>query len=122
MKTKFYFILVLIIFSSCTMAPDYKRPEVNVPLTKTDETKINITTIFWDQFFQSQDLQNVIRIALQNNRDLIIANLNMESALQTHNIVRSSLLPNLEGVVGQLIKNLQLVCEILLKKNNIMPI
>lgn len=77
------------------MAPKYKTPEIKAPLTNNDREEKHITQISWDNFFISQDLQRILKTALDNNRDLKIANLKIESAQATHGIARSNLLPSI---------------------------
>ncbi len=99
MKTKKFIKLFLIIaLTSCTMAPKYLRPETNLPFKETNNpSKKKITQITWQEFFQSPDLQRVIELALKNNYDLKIANLNIEKAQATHNIARANLLPTVNA-------------------------
>lgn len=90
--------LSIILLASCTLAPKYKTPATPVPLqTSANPNKTKITTITWKEFFKSPELQNVIQLALDNNRDLKIANLNIETAQATHNIARANLLPNISA-------------------------
>lgn len=56
--------------------------------------------IQWRDFFQSKDMQKVIDVALENNRDLRIAALNVEAARQAYNIERSDSVPNLNGDIS----------------------
>lgn len=89
--------LIFSLITSCTMAPKYKRPEPNVPLAKNDEGKEIINRISWQRYFKSKDLQRVIELALKNNRDLKVANLNVEEAMATHNVVRANLMPQINA-------------------------
>jgi multidrug efflux system outer membrane protein len=91
--------LLLTFLASCTMAPKYERPKADVPFNEKKSEKQKISQISWEKYFQSKDLQRLIKLALENNRDLKIANLNIESALANHNVVRADLFPNI-GAVG----------------------
>ena len=92
-------LLILAAIASCTLAPNYQRPKVQLPLEEShDAAKKKIAIISWKEYFQSPDLQRVIEMALVNNRDLRVANLNIESAQATHGVVRSSLLPTVNAV------------------------
>ena len=91
-------LLALVLTTACTMEPKYKTPATPVPLEKvTDNSKTSITKISWQEYFTSPHLQQVIQLALVNNRDLKVANLNIESAQATHNIVRADLMPNINA-------------------------
>ncbi len=96
-KTFLTFWVLTFLLAACTMVPNYKKPKIDVPLQTEDETKPKITKISWQEFFNSPDLQRVIKIALQNNRDLKIANLSIESAQATHGVARSNLLPSINA-------------------------
>lgn len=87
------------VISACTLAPNYKRPKVELPIEQSgDLSKKKITSISWQEYFQSPDLHRAIQTALFNNRDLRVANLNIESAQATHGIERSNLLPEINAV------------------------
>lgn len=92
-------LIAIFVISACTMAPKYKQPEVEVPFAApTSADKQKISTISWKQYFQSPDLQRVIQLALDNNRDLRVANLNIEVAQGTHGVARSNLMPTISAV------------------------
>jgi outer membrane protein, multidrug efflux system len=98
MKTKFFSLLICIILISCTLEPKYQKPDPQVPVkVTTNSNQEKITTISWQKFFKSKELQEVIQLALDNNKDLKIANLNIESAQATNNIARYSLLPTINA-------------------------
>jgi multidrug efflux system outer membrane protein len=52
----------------------------------------------WQEFFSDERLQKVIAIALDNNRDLRIAALNVEKAKALYGIQRAELFPTLDAV------------------------
>ncbi len=92
-------LLIFAAIVSCTLAPNYHRPKVQLPLEESqDSSKKKIAVISWREYFQSADLQRVIEMALVNNRDLRVANLNIESAQATHGVARSNLLPTVNAV------------------------
>lgn len=93
------FLLLAGVLSGCTMAPSYERPSLPVNdsyATKQETTgqEQAATELGWRQFFPDQRLQLLIATALENNRDLRIAALNIEEARAQHSITRSELLPN----------------------------
>lgn len=95
---KIKILLILTLLSSCTMAPWYKRPQAPVPLEKVEKSdKKKITEISWEKFFVSPDLRRIINLALENNRDLKVANLNIEAAQAAHSVARAALLPNVNA-------------------------
>ncbi len=102
-KAIFSSILTIMIFTfGCTLAPKYTRPEAPIPqnMVKTDNHKqvgesLLPMEIGWKEFFTDPKLQNVIELALKNNRDLRVAVLNIEKAKAFYRIERSELMPNL---------------------------
>jgi multidrug efflux system outer membrane protein len=86
------------------MIPDYLQPVLPVP----DEWQ-NVSVppmdpknqqaaadIAWQDFFRSSDLQYVIDTALEHNRDLRAAALNVQAAQALYRIERSDIVPNVD--------------------------
>ena len=68
-----------------SLAPDYERPVAPVPaqfppLVQTPPTGVAAPDLPWQSFFADTSLQKLIQIALDNNRDLRVALLNVEQA------------------------------------------
>lgn len=88
------------IAGGCTMAPVYERPEAPVAAVFPQGAAyedLAVTTAplpTWDNFFTNPKLREVIKTALDNNRDLRIAILNVEKARAAYGIQRSNLMPN----------------------------
>jgi multidrug efflux system outer membrane protein len=89
--------------SGCiNLAPRYERPELPVqsewpgvsetPGAQQQEDN-GAAALAWKQFFQSEKLQGVIDLALQNNRDLRIAALNVERTQALFRIQRAERVP-----------------------------
>ncbi len=102
-----FFTLALLALSACTMAPKYARPESPVPadwpsgpaykesaVRPSEKTAADIT---WQEFFIHDQLQKLISLALDNNRDLRIATLNIERSRALYQIQRADLLPTVVG-------------------------
>lgn len=102
-----YLSLITVLISACTMIPKYSRPESPVAETfagsnlKAQEKLVS--QIRWQEFFKSPDLQKIIQTALDNNRDLRVATLNIDAARALYRIKQADLLPNVEAG-GSLIK------------------
>ena len=79
-----------------SMAPDYQRPAAPVPtqfplVADAVAAKTAAADLPWQTFFADARLQQLIRIALDNNRDLRVALLNVEQAktqVDSHNADR----------------------------------
>ena len=100
-------ILLFICSAGCTMIPDYNRPEAPVPSSWPDGPAYRDTAnnpeasrpaeLEWRKFFTDPWLQELILTALENNRDLKVAALNVEKARAMYRIQRSELLPTAYG-------------------------
>lgn len=105
MKTKVCLLLagVALVAAGCTMAPNYSRPAAPVPAVWPSgpaykdagvSTSVSVVPdLNWRVFFPDPKLQQVIGMALTNNRDLRVAALNVERARAFYGIARSELLP-----------------------------
>jgi multidrug efflux system outer membrane protein len=86
--------------SACTLAPRYERPAAPVPqayeVGGAAGTAAPATETGWREFFPDAELQALIRTALDNNRDLRIATLNVQAARAQYRIQRADLLPPLD--------------------------
>ena len=90
------------------MAPTYTRPTSPVPTEwpkgeayKEDKAApgaSKVTESNWQEYFTDGRLQKVITMALENNRDLRIAALNVERARAVYGIQRAELFPTLNAV------------------------
>jgi len=88
-------LISLLAISSCTLEPSYHTPPHHLPLAENSQQKIS--EVSWDKFFESPDLQRVIKMALENNRDLKVANLNVESLEAVYGVARASLFPSISA-------------------------
>jgi outer membrane protein, multidrug efflux system len=101
---------VIVILGGCTLTPHYPSPETPVPEAwptgpayKTRPAPSGAPTateIPWRQFFTYAPLQTVIATALENNRDLKLAALNVQRAQALYGIQRSTLYPAVEATAG----------------------
>jgi len=92
----------------CTLAPKYARPQAPVPSSwpngpayKATATNTNgpaAANIPWREFFTNTQLQKVIELALNNNRDLRVAALTIEKTRAAYRIQRADLLPTVNAV------------------------
>lgn len=89
--------------AGCSMAPEYTRPEAPVSATwptgpaYRDGSSLSgepaAADLKWSQFFVNPQLQKLIALALENNRDLRVAALNIERSRAQYQIRRSDLIP-----------------------------
>ena len=82
-----------------SMAPPYERPAAPVAAVFPDESAagtpsaVAAADIDWQQFFVDARLKRLIALALQNNRDLRIAVLNIERVRAQYQIQRAEQFP-----------------------------
>ncbi len=104
MKRKSFFVSFLsALLAGCSMSPKYERPEPPVSdswsaaTPQTNGTNIATADIPWREFFDDPRLQDLIQIALENNRDLRIAALRVEQSRAQYRIQRAALYQAAEG-------------------------
>ena len=99
MKPTTLALLVAAILSGCTIGPDYRRPDVSAPaawrLGQTEAREIS-NAAWWEQF-SDPALSNLVRKAIENNKDLEIATANVDQAFAQYGIIRSALFPRVDG-------------------------
>ncbi|HEY3931373.1 MAG TPA: AdeC/AdeK/OprM family multidrug efflux complex outer membrane factor [Verrucomicrobiae bacterium] len=102
--------LIAIALAGCTLAPKYRRPVAPVAQTwpknsavENRATQTNaVAEIGWRDFFRDPRLQNLIGLALTNNRDLRVAVLNVEQSRAQYRIERAALLPEIDTTGSEL--------------------
>ncbi len=105
-KARFLPAVMAIFLAGCsTLAPQYTRPDMPVASDWTDTAKVNpeekpgqpLAQIPWRDYFVDAQLQKLIEQALDNNRDLRVAVLNIERSRAQYQIQRSDLFPKVDG-------------------------
>jgi len=104
---KFFLSVVLasVTLTGCTLAPKYQRPAAPIaqawPKNSAAKNHANQTNavadIGWREFFRDPRLQQLIGLALTNNRDLRVAMLNVEQSRAQYRIERAALLPEIDA-------------------------
>jgi NodT family efflux transporter outer membrane factor (OMF) lipoprotein len=90
--------------SACiNLAPFYSQPEAPVPAslgTVSAEQK-PLTEVSWQSFITDKRLQQVLDLALKNNRDLRVATLNIERARAQYQVQRADLFPSVNAALSE---------------------
>ena len=92
--------------AGCTsMIPRYERPAAPVPATFAGDVSgvsggVVASDTAWQSFFTDERLKRLIALALQNNRDLRVAVLNIEQVRAQYQLRRADELPTLNAGVG----------------------
>lgn len=94
-------LYVLFLGGCSSMAPKYVRPESPVATHLQNDAfgqaEQAVSDIQWRNIFLDQRLQHVIVLALENNRDLRVAMLNIDKARAQYRIQEAALYPSISG-------------------------
>ena len=88
-------LLAALTLAGCAVGPTYQRPEVPIPAQwQVDIQTANdlANTTWWNQF-QDPVLDNLIQIALQENKDVQIAAARVEEYMGRYGVTRSAQFP-----------------------------
>jgi multidrug efflux system outer membrane protein len=91
--------------SACSLIPEYLRPQAPVPETfphadqAAASTATQLSDTPWQEYFADSQLREVIDLALNNNRDLRVAALNIDKARALYRVQRADLYPSV-GITG----------------------
>lgn len=98
---KCLFCYIAIMLSSCSFAPLYKRPPLptaeTYPREPCPQKCTNIRQLDWQDFFTDPTLQELIELALENNRDLRTAIARMEEARAIYGLKWADIFPTLNA-------------------------
>lgn len=91
-------ILAALLSGCVNLAPDYARPDLPVPAvvdgSKTAQTS-KMATPKWEEIVTNARLKKMIQLALDNNRDLRIAALNVDKARAAYRITNADRYPTI---------------------------
>lgn len=96
-RTALYVFLILL--SGCMVGPNYRRPYVEIPCgwnTTLEEFSTSSNLAWWSEF-NDPVLDELIKIALQENQDLRLATARVDEFLGLYRVSYSDLLPRVEG-------------------------
>lgn len=94
-----------VMLGGCSMIPDYQRPEAPVEADwpqgeaygeRAAPSGAPAAELGWRDFFKDPALQRLLQTALENNRDLRVAALNLDAYRALHRIQRSELFPTID--------------------------
>lgn len=110
-RTTLSAILVVCQLCSCSLTPEYSKPDLpvpkNYPVDISSSNKplekqkiVKAAQIGWRDYFADTQLQHLIEQAIQNNRDLRLAALRVEEARAIFRIQRADQLPTIGAGVN----------------------
>lgn len=95
---------LVLALSACSLTPELVKPELPVPATfpvnTVGATQASAADLGWRAMFGDRRLQQLIELALRNNRDLRLAVLNVEAIQAQYGIQRAAQLPGIDATGG----------------------
>lgn len=96
MKLNLVTLALLAGLTGCSLAPQYAQPTAPFAASWAEQASSTAQVPDWQQFFRDDNLQLLINTALEHNRDLRVAALNVEAFRAQYQIERSALLPSVD--------------------------
>ncbi|MCP3656088.1 MAG: efflux transporter outer membrane subunit [Herbaspirillum sp.] len=103
-------VLMATLLAGCSLAPTYERPDLPVQTQWPDKVAPGASdavaatpaaSLPWQEFFRDASLRRLITLALEHNRDLRVAALNIERARALYQVQSADRLPTVNlGVSG----------------------
>lgn len=115
MKRRLITSLAILALSACSFIPHYQRPQSPVadrwpadtaPSTATSAPGPSVDQIGWQDVFTDPRLQRLVQIALENNRNLRIAVLNVAASEAQFRVQRGNLFPAISATGSGLAERL----------------
>jgi outer membrane protein, multidrug efflux system len=112
MKWNRYWVLVLLLLlpAACKVGPNYSRPAYPVPAAHRSESALPVAApaaavpaladVKWFDLFKDEKLQQLIRLALENNFDTRIATQRVLAAEAYVTVEKAPLYPSAEGTAS----------------------
>ncbi|HCT5048284.1 TPA: efflux transporter outer membrane subunit [Pseudomonas aeruginosa] len=92
---------IVLTLSACSLTPELVRPEPPIPaafpMSSPETSPVPAADIGWRTMFRDARLQRLIKLALDNNRDLRLAALNVEAVQAQYRSQRAARLPGIDA-------------------------
>ena len=94
-----------VLLAGCSLAPDYARPALPIenqwPAAVAGADATTASDPGWRQFLSDARLRRLVELALEHNRDLRVATLNLEQVRARYRIASVAFIPSVEaGAAG----------------------
>jgi multidrug efflux system outer membrane protein len=97
-------LIAALLMISCAMGPDYKQPETATPegfrMAGEEKELTSIANLPWWELLRDQELQKLIRISLEENKDLQRAVATIDEFEARLMVSRMDYVPQLSGTVN----------------------
>ncbi|SUD31466.1 major intrinsic multiple antibiotic resistance efflux outer membrane protein [Pseudomonas fluorescens] len=105
MKLKYLALAVALglALPGCSLIPEFNQPQAPIDSAWPQgpaygaQTDTAATSLLWKDFFRDPKMQQLIGVALENNRDLRVAALNVQAYRAQYRIQRSELFPSIDA-------------------------
>lgn len=100
--TPFFLTLIFAFITGCAVGPDYHRPSTDTPAAwrfEENNAKDVANTAWWEQFADPA-LNNLISIALKENKDVLIATARIEEFIGKYGATRAAAFPQAGGTAA----------------------
>lgn len=97
---KYYILAFSLILTSCAVGPNYKEPKTSMPESFTEGNGISYEEVDlkeWWTKFKDQKLNNLIDLAIENNRDLKVAIEKIQQSRAYYNLQKANLYPEVDA-------------------------
>lgn len=105
MRPGLYLATLSLLIAGCTLTPDYQRPPLDVPgkYEQSAPSGESVANLPWWDLFSDEQLQSLIRVALEGNRDLRTALARIAESRARVTVVRADQFPYLDatGTAGR---------------------
>jgi len=91
--------VLLVLLTGCAVGPNYKRPKVDAPASYRFELNgaMEVANTAWWEQFDDRILNDLVRTALQENKDVLIASARIEEFVGRYVTARGDLFPTTSG-------------------------
>ncbi|WP_438970770.1 efflux transporter outer membrane subunit [Methylophaga sp.] len=91
-------ISLITLLTACSMMPDYQRPDPAIEMAEASAADTDrIADMGWRDFYQDPALQQLIRIALENNQQLRASSLTVKQLQKQYRIQRAAQKPTINA-------------------------
>jgi multidrug efflux system outer membrane protein len=99
---KIIIFFLVIIFVGCAVGPDFKKPEVETPTNFRygEVSPDSLLNLKWWELFEDPILDSLVQLALDNNKNVLIAASRVEEARATLGFTRADIFPKLSLDAG----------------------
>lgn len=94
-------VLMALVLSGCSQMPGYERPAAPIPSAWPSAAQGAAKQVAGENYFPDQRLQALIKVALENNRDLRIATVRIAEARAQYGIQTADRFPNVNLNAGR---------------------